>query len=1248
MSTRSYRNFTLHASPISRQTGRFKVKISGLVPGPEIGFGEEEDMAYDPAAFEVESGGRTVSLLQLMMARMVTAANLYRLGKVLSGLLLPGKIRGRLLESLRVVRSNREPKGLRLRLMIEEPELSALPWEYLYLPPEGEERDDPEFFLALMPDVSIARHELIREAEPDIERRAQYRLVVAMAAPTDQPDIKVGEDRKAITRVIERGERADAVEPHWVDAASRGALREALRDPADIFHFAGHGTFKGGKGQVILEKGPDRKSDYYDARYLAKLLRGARVRLAVLNACEGGARSGENPWGGAASAMVRGGLAAVVASQYKLQDRNAVPLAEELYRGVLSGGEIDAALSAARLAIYDQAGLENRDWGSPVLYLRVENGVIFPRTEAATARLVPRVSPTPLQIRLIGRERELAKAEDALSRRSKCYLYGTYGIGKTSLAVESFLRAVKAKTPADGFLWGSVRSMNAEQALEWLGSQFTAQGVARAVGVEAKVNALRGLLSQRQDLLIGLDEVHDPAAAKAILEASGGCAVILNGARPFNSGGLAQEIALPPLSPQDAESLFLEVANIGPAALRPEDLEVIRNICAKMKFHPMAVKLAAAKCAEGSESIDTLWARISRAPGTLVEADTIFATLYEDLKKNPEALRMLVRLASFPTREAPLAALHGGRPDLSFFQAKDKLLALELINPAGRDRLSLHPVLGLGVEKDEPAAIETERENTSRWLQDYADRMRDSYDALESERANLLALADWLAERGRWDEVVSTLRPLFDFLRVRGQWGAIFQRLDDVMAAAAGLTTDHLRGWAHLHRGIIHSLRASYEEALTDFDAAEAMFHAPEDRPYRGKVEYRRATIHLVRGKTAEGYQGLIYALHLFGEDGFRTDRAEAHERLAGVLAVEGHLRDAHEQYAKSLELGDDEQKSRVHLALGDLSRQAGEYPAAQQHFETALSLARGLGHVLQNALIEQEIGHVHYYQGQWDEAVRHFETARAAFEQLKYRPGLAQVRHALGNVALAHGELDQAEQCYIDAFKLNSELGHAANAAYNLYQLGVVAHRLGHTDEAYLTYQAAQLEAGRMQDRALEAATYLQLSSLDLAGGCFEEARQRADLALSLAERVKDQLTEASALYNLSLLDAQEGSTEEALKKLTAAHKKLAPWEALDAEKIKQLLAALAGAPPSSGGGGDDGGSMFGGGSGFPDPIHVVLPGRNMNLSIADDGLAQVQVSLTTVRTMKSRALAGGMRVMKGGNVLLGNISGLKIDRPG
>ena len=99
-----------------------------------------------------------------------------------------------------------------------------------------------------------------------------------------------------------------------------------------------------------------------------------------------------------ARALVLAGVPAVVASQFELYDTSAKPIAKAIYRGVLSGGTIDQAVFRARQAIYQQFELENTDWGSLVLYLRAEDGVIFRRSEPGL------LLPKPALLPFIGKD----------------------------------------------------------------------------------------------------------------------------------------------------------------------------------------------------------------------------------------------------------------------------------------------------------------------------------------------------------------------------------------------------------------------------------------------------------------------------------------------------------------------------------------------------------------------------------------------------------------------------------------------------------------------------------------------------------------------------------------------------------------------------------------------------------------------------------------------------------------------------
>lgn len=116
-------------------------------------------------------------------------------------------------------------------------------------------------------------------------------------------------------------------------------------------------------------------SDPLSADELADKLSGCNVRLAVLGACEGGQRDAGNPWGGVIPALVnKVGIPAVIGMQFRIRDRRAIAFVKKLYEVLARGDSIDAAVTAARRVIQD----DDRDWAAPVLYLRGEDGVLFP------------------------------------------------------------------------------------------------------------------------------------------------------------------------------------------------------------------------------------------------------------------------------------------------------------------------------------------------------------------------------------------------------------------------------------------------------------------------------------------------------------------------------------------------------------------------------------------------------------------------------------------------------------------------------------------------------------------------------------------------------------------------------------------------------------------------------------------------------------------------------------------------------
>jgi len=366
--------------------GRFRVRILGKAPnGREMRMDEGESPFYKPEELR--------PLIAKMDRRRASQAELTALGEKLASLLLPGRVREIYTASLDCVRMRGE--GLRLRLRIEPLPMAALPWEYVLVRQTAEVV--PGDFLCLQPDVSITRYENIGAPLEPILSKKEFRVVIVLANPveTTLEDLDVNADKAAILNAVQAlNASADAsvIETVVVERATRESLLRAITD-ADIFHFAGHGVFEAAnlgedgtfekKGRIVLEQ-TDGKEDRFDSDQLAIELSHAGVRLAVLGACNSGSRDGTGAWSGVAPALVRGNVPAVVAMQFKVADRNAAYFMSFLYAKVLAGSSIDQGVSEGRRRIFSGAATTsadwavNRDWGVPVLYLRTEDGVLFP------------------------------------------------------------------------------------------------------------------------------------------------------------------------------------------------------------------------------------------------------------------------------------------------------------------------------------------------------------------------------------------------------------------------------------------------------------------------------------------------------------------------------------------------------------------------------------------------------------------------------------------------------------------------------------------------------------------------------------------------------------------------------------------------------------------------------------------------------------------------------------------------------
>jgi hypothetical protein len=270
-----------------------------------------------------------------------------------------------------VVRARSQGRGVRITLCLSgSPELIDVPWEYLF--------DDPDF-LAVSAFTPVVRYlDLPREHRPLVVERP-LRVLGLVSSPAEYERLDVERERENLQRALSGLIEIGAVELHWLEPPTLGALLTALQTrPFHALHYVGHGAYdrEAERGILIFEDGSGWAHPVSGDKLGMILHDFSSLQLAVLNACEGARTSRNDPFTGVAGALVQRDIPAVVAMQFEISDEAAIVFAGGFYRPLAAGAPVDESLAAARLAMLAERS-EDIEWGTPVLFMRVADGKIF-------------------------------------------------------------------------------------------------------------------------------------------------------------------------------------------------------------------------------------------------------------------------------------------------------------------------------------------------------------------------------------------------------------------------------------------------------------------------------------------------------------------------------------------------------------------------------------------------------------------------------------------------------------------------------------------------------------------------------------------------------------------------------------------------------------------------------------------------------------------------------------------------------
>ncbi len=328
-----------------------------------------------------------------------------------------------------------------LALHTDDPELQAIPWEYLH---DGTDflifrtllvREIPDVPLPASPDPAQPWRLVAMGSDPLVQEvRDPATRLLTDYAPMRR--LQVVRELDLLRDTLLRQNPPLPVRWQRIAPTAQALTDDLATSEPLLFHYTGHGDVADGQPILCFDDG----TGCMDARPVPDLAANVcgLVYCAFLNACR--TADSREPGANLALALVQNGVPVVLGTQYQVLDTAASIFAQTFYRFLLAGQHPAQALYRARLQLKNQFRSQPREWAVPVLYLAAGYDWQAQKPTqtvplAAVEPPLPRTEALRTPETIFGRDVELMELARCFvtDQRRIVTIRGTGGIGKTTL-----------------------------------------------------------------------------------------------------------------------------------------------------------------------------------------------------------------------------------------------------------------------------------------------------------------------------------------------------------------------------------------------------------------------------------------------------------------------------------------------------------------------------------------------------------------------------------------------------------------------------------------------------------------------------------------------------------------------------------------------------------------------------------------------------------------------------------------------
>jgi CHAT domain-containing protein len=263
------------------------------------------------------------------------------------------------------------PDGLRIRIdLTRTPALAGLPWELLY------DRESHRH-LALSERTPVVRHLQVANPPKALPVAGPLRVLAILSSPPGLDPLDIDTEWRVLQTELAALVDGGRLLLDRLHRPTLAALHRYLRvHDVHVVHVVGHGDFdvRQQDGVLYLEDELGMPRPVSSAQLGPHLHDHDPLRLVVLNACQTASSDRTDAFSGLAQGLVQQGVPAVVAMQVPISDGGAICFSRDFYTAIAATQPVDQALTGARKALWSDFGYE---WATPVLFLRLDDGILF-------------------------------------------------------------------------------------------------------------------------------------------------------------------------------------------------------------------------------------------------------------------------------------------------------------------------------------------------------------------------------------------------------------------------------------------------------------------------------------------------------------------------------------------------------------------------------------------------------------------------------------------------------------------------------------------------------------------------------------------------------------------------------------------------------------------------------------------------------------------------------------------------------